>query len=152
MDLKKRNRIITVLVLFIGLIFIIGVLPILLGLTTHYPTLLFYGVGLGCLYLEEFILMITLFLCIYFIVKPRKTLKGKKNLTKIDLIFGGVIIFFSIIGIGFLLHGFPIWYDLGSLSYVSSIIMEIIIPLLLCFILGIILLIHRYYLRKKIQN
>lgn len=146
--MKKRNRIITLVILFIGLILIIGVFPILLR-TVRYYSFWYSGVGQACLSLEVFVFMITFFLCIYFIIKPRKTLKGKKNLAKIELIFGGVIIYFPIIGIGFLLYGFPIWYSIGSLSF---FIMTILIPLLLCFIPGIIIFIHRYYLQKKIQN
>ena len=144
----KRNRIITLVILVLGLILIVGVFPILLQ-NVRYYSFWYSGVGMVCLALEEFILMVALVLCVYFIIKPRKTLKGKKNLTKIELIFGGIIIYLSLIGIGFLLYGFPIWYTIGSLSY---FIMELLIPLLLCFIPGIVIFIHRYFLQKKIQN
>jgi len=149
MNIKKRNKIIGIVAFLIVLIVIIIVIPILIRLSSHYYTLWFDIVARACLSLDEFVLAIALILGIYFIIRRRKSLKGKKNLILIEMIFGSVIVVFPLIGIGFLLHGFLDWYSLGSLL---DIWMISGIPLLVAAILGIILLIHGWHQRKNLRS
>lgn len=135
--------------LLIVLIIVITVVPIFIRLSSPYYTILLYAVGLGSLNLNLFVLVIALAVVIYFFIRSRKSLKRKKTLALIELIFGSVICVLSIVGIGFLLHGFLEWYGLGSLS---TIVITLVIPLLVVAIPGVIFLIHRRYLRKILSK
>jgi MFS family permease len=149
MDVKKRNRIIGIFVFFLALIIVLTVVPIFIKLSSHYYTILFYAVGLGCLYLNIFVLIVALFIVIYYIIRSRKSLKRKKTLSIIEMIFGCVIIVLSLIGIGFLLHGFLDWVVLGSLP---TILITLVIPLLVLAIPGILLLVHARYIRNVLKS
>ena len=149
MVLNKRYKIIRIGLLLVVLIIVITVVPIFIRLSSHYYTILLYTVGLGCLNLNLFFLVTALAVVIYFFIRSRKSLKIKKTLAMIELIFGGIICIVSIVGIGFLLHGFLEWYGLGSLP---TIIITLVIPLIVIAIPGVLFLIHRRHLRKNLNS
>ena len=93
------------------------------------------------------VLAITLFLYTYFIIIPIKTLKGKKILTIVTMIFGGVLVVLPLIGICILLpQFFPCYLD----GFFFNFLM-VLIPHLVLLILGIILFIHGWYMRKNLR-
>lgn len=149
MDVKKRNRIIGIVAFFLTLIVVLTVLPIFVRLSSHYYNILFYTVGLGCIDINIFVLFVAFFVVIYFIIRSRKSLKRRKTLAIIEMIFGYVIIVLSLIGIGFLLHGFLEWAVLGSLPI---IFITLVIPLLVLAIPGILLLCHARHIRKILKS
>jgi len=152
MDIIKANIIKGVVSFLIGLIIIINVInvrewSVLLYLTP--PTLRFFITPPGLVFLDLFFLAIILFLYAYFMIRPIKTLKGKKNLTIIAMIFGGVFVVFPLIGIGyelslstlieFYLDNLLIYYIFGMVLY------------LICLMPGIILFTYSWYLRGKLR-
>jgi hypothetical protein len=149
MDLNKRNKILGIIFLLAAIIIIIIVVPIFIRLSSPYYTLLLYAFGLGCLNINLFVLVIALVMFIYFFIRSRNSLKRKKTLTLIELIFGGIICALSIVGIGFLLHGFSVWYGLGSLP---TIVITSVIPLLVVAFPGVLFLIHRKHLKKILMS
>ena len=149
MDLNKRNIIIGIAFFLAVIIIIIIAVPIVIRLNSHYYDLLLYTFGLGCLNINLFVLVIALVMFIYFFIRSRNSLKRKKTLALIELIFGSIICALSIVGIGVLLHGFSIWYGLGSLP---TIVITLVIPLLVIAIPGVLLLIHRRHLRKILMR
>lgn len=147
MNLNKRNKII--ISFLVVLVIIITIVPIIIRLSSPYYTLLLYAAGLGCLNINFFVLVIALVVFIYFFIRSKKSLKSKKTLALIELVFGSVICALSIVGIGFFFHGFLVWYGLGSLP---TIVITLVVPLLLVAIPGVFFLIHRRYLRKLLKN
>ena len=149
MDLNKRNKIIVIGLVLGVLIIVITVVPIFIRLNSPYYTHLLYAFGLGCLNINLFVLVIALIMFIYFFIRSRNSIKRKKTLALIELIFGAIICAISIVGIGIMLHGFFLWYGLGSLT---AIVITLVIPLLVIVIPGVFFLIHRRYLKKIIVS
>ena len=144
MDIKESNRIIGVVTFLIGLIIIISAIPILIGFISYNSHRNIFINFQSYIYFDLVVLAITLFLFSYFIIKPITTFKGKKILTLITMIFGGVLVVFPLIGLGFLLPNFSDCYFEGPFIYFIIIVISFLVLL----IPGIILFIHGWYLRK----
>lgn len=147
MDIKERNITIGVVTFFIGLIIIISVVPLLISYISYHSHRNIFIFSQSYSYFDLIILAITLFLFSYFIIRPIKTLKGKKILTIVTMTFGGVLVVFPLIGLGFLLPNFLDCYLEGPFIY----FMIEVIFLLVLLIPGIILFIHGWYLRKNLR-
>jgi hypothetical protein len=90
----------------------------------------------GALFWDLFILVIVLFLSMYFIIRPIKTLDKKKNLTIVGMIFGAILVVLPLIIIGmsffysFLwmyLDGFLLLFLLGLFFYLLLLIPGVIL-------------------------
>ena len=150
MDIKERNRIIGVITFFIGLIIIVFLIPIFISFSdfslSYVLRYLFIGYS-GYLYLDLLVLAITLFFYSFFMLRPIKTLKGRKNLAIVAMSVGVVLVVFPLIGIGFLLPGFLYFLLDGFILF----FMMALIPLLALLIPGIVLFIHGWYIRKNLR-
>ena len=150
MDIKERNRIIGVITFFIGLIIIVFLIPIFISFSdfslSYVLRYLFIGYS-GYLYLDLLVLAITLFFYSFFMLRPIKTLKGRKNLAIVAMSVGVVLVVFPLIGIGFLLPGFFYFLLDGFILF----FMMALIPLLALLIPGIVLFIHGWYIRKNLR-
>jgi hypothetical protein len=151
MDIKERNGIIGIVTFFIGLIIIISITPYLifqiLWHNQHSSHQNMFTNPMNYLFFDLGFLAFTLFLYTYFIIIPIKTLKGKKILTIVTMIFGGVLVVIPLIGIGFLLPDFLDYYlDSFFIYFLMGLI-----PLLVLLIPGIILFIHGWYMRKNLR-
>ena len=144
MDEKERNRIMGVVTFFIGLILLIVVLPILTGFSII--SFIFMG-SQDCLILDIFVLVIALFLYTYLMIRPIKTLKGKKILAIVAMIFGGVLVVFPLVGIGILFSGSLEWISYGP-KFINTMVV-VVLPFVLLLMPGIILFIHGWQLRKR---
>ncbi len=149
MDKKERNRIMGVVTFFIGFIIIIIELPFLFNFSSYS---LLLGLFLGdnnCFFLALFVLAITLFLYAYFMIRPIKSLRGKKNLGIVAMIFGGVLVILPLIGIAI------VFLPDSLESYIPFFFLHNIlggvIPYLGLLIPGIILFIHGWYMRKNLR-
>ena len=147
MDIKERNIIIGVVTFFIGFITIISIVPLLISFISYNSHRNIFINYQSYFYLDLAVLAITLFLFSYFIIKPIETLKGKKILTLVTMIFGGVLVVFPLIGLGFLLPNFSDCYFEGPFIY----FIIVVILFLVLLIPGIILLNHGWYLRKNLR-
>jgi hypothetical protein len=147
MDIKERNIIIGVVIFFIGFITIISIVPILIGLiiySSHFNILIFIDFQIY-IYFDLVVLAITLLLYAYFIVRPIKSLKGKKILAIVTMIFGGVLVVIPLIGTGFQLYRFLDSYLMHPQIIIGQIFLfALLLP-------GIILFIHGWYMRKNLR-
>jgi len=145
MDIKER--IVSVLVISF---FIVSILIVLINRGIRYNNFLdLFNLGFsGYILLEYFVLINVLCLILYFLLRPIKTLRGKRNLTTAAIIFGGILILFPLIGIGIFtykdflemyLDGFLLFYLAGLFFYCV-----LLIP-------GVILFIFGWYWRKNLR-
>lgn len=150
MDTKARIISIVVISFFIGLIIIAFLIPLFMYSFIFHSYKNFRHLFMSYnfyIFLDLFVLVIILFLYLYYLIRPIKTLNGKKTLTIIEMILGGILVIFPLIGIGVLsssflsiyLEGFFLFYLVGLLFY--------------CFLLipGTILFIHGWHLRKNLR-
>jgi len=136
MEIKDRFRSIVIISFFMELIIICILLPIF-----PYITLINFLLGyISSLLLDFFVLVIIIFLYIYFIIRPIKTLKGNKKLAIVTMIFGGILVVFHLNGIVLLAIFNFLWMYLdGLLIYlVQGLIVYslFLIPGVILFILG----------------
>jgi len=149
MDTKARIISIVVISFFIGLISIVYLIPLFMYSFIFHSYKNFRHLFMSYnfyIFLDLFVSVIILFLYLYYLIRPVKTLNGKKTLTIIEMILGGIIVIFPLIGIGVLsssflwmyLDGFFIFYLMGLFVY--------------CFFLipGILFFIHGWHLRKNL--
>ena len=145
MEIKERNTIIGAISIIIGVILILSILP---WLTSPYAfsidALLSYYTYL---YLDLFVLAITMLLYAYFLIKPTRTLKGMQNLAISAIVFGLVLVIIPIIGIGLGIYSY-ITSSYFNITYIFYALMSNM-PLLVMLIPGVALLIHGWFLRKK---
>jgi len=146
MDTINENRIKGVVSFVIGL----AILLLLSSINLLYPyrNLIQFLIDIQWyLFLDLFVLAITLFLYAYFIIKPIKTLKGKKKLVIVARIFGGVLVVFPLIGI-------VIWSSSFMASYLEGFLALHIIGMLfylLFLIPGIIFFLYARGLRENLR-
>lgn len=148
MDTKARLISIVAISFFIGLISIVYLIPQFMYSFIFHSYKNFRHLFMSYnfyIFLDLFVLVIILFLYLYYLIRPIKTLNGKKSLTIIEMVLGGILVIFPLIGIGVLsssflsiyLEGFFLFYLIGLLFY--------------CFFLipGTILFIHGWHLLKN---
>jgi len=146
MKIKERNAIFAILSFVAGAFLLIITVHILIVTVLYNPS---YGFSrlYGYLFIDLLILAIPLFFYAHFLLKPMKTLRGKKILARGAMIFGGILIFFLIVGIGFELnYRFFYGYDFSVIDSLN---------IALCFVIlmpSIILLIQGWLLRKSIEE
>lgn len=95
------------------------------------------------IFINLFVLTNTLFLYSVFLIRPIKTLKGKKNLAKGAMIIGGILIILPLIGMLYIL------FTLFQVFMLSILYLTEIIPFILLLIPGVVLFIHRWFLYKN---
>ena len=148
MDVREKIKLIAVTSFFIVLfiLFFIGLTIIIVysGYNLSYvlPNPYFY------LYLELLFLVIAGFFSSYFQLRPVKTLKARKKFAIKVMSFGGIILIFPLIGIGFMLLSLPYILSEGFLI----LFLFGLIPLLVALIPGVLLVIHGWYKRKNLRS
>ncbi|MCJ7649409.1 MAG: hypothetical protein MUP85_12405 [Candidatus Lokiarchaeota archaeon] len=137
MNTINEKRIKGIVSFVIGLVIIFYFIPLssfslfsyLFMFPNHYLIKLFFDLR-WYLFLDLLVLAITLFLYTFFIIKPIKTLKGRKNLVIVALIFGVVVVvspLFGIVLMSFtLFEGFLANFILGMFIYLLFLIPGII--------------------------
>ncbi len=136
MEIKDRFRSIVIISFFMELIIICILLPIF-----PYITLRNFLLGyISSLLLDFFVLVNIMFLYIYFIIRPIKTLKGNIKLAIVTMIFGGILVVFHLNGIVLLVIFNFLWMYLdGLLIYLvqdSMVYSLFLIPGVILIILG----------------
>ena len=151
MDKKILYKIVGIITVFVVLIIVVIFVPISIRFSSPYYYLFWYlTVGYVCTFINILLLVIGLILFIIYFIRSRKSIKRKKTLIWIDRLFGGIINIISIIGIGFLIHGYI--EELISLGWISNIYSTLMIPLFILAILGMVLLIHGSHLYKNLKS
>ena len=145
MDIRERNRLIAVTSFFIGLIILMYIIPYLIVYSRYY---LFFLNPYFYMFLDLFCLAFTLFVYSYFMLRPVKTLKGRKYLTIGVMSFGGVLIVFPMIGICLSFSGLLYILSEGFLP----LLLIGLTPLLVVLIPGVLLFMHGWHLRKNLRS
>ena len=145
MDVKERNRLIAVTSLIIGLVILMYIIPYLIVQPHYYR---FFSDPYFYMFIGLLFLAIALFFYSYFMLRPVKTLKGRKYLAIGVISFGGVLIAFPLIGISFVLFG--LLYVLSE-GFLPLLLMGLI-PLLVVLIPGVLLFMHGWYMRKNLRS
>jgi len=145
MEIKKGNTKIGAISIIIGVILIFYTLPWLTSPYGVFSTNAFLNYY-TYIYLDLFVLAITIFIYAYFLIKPTRTLKGKQNLAISAMVFGLVLVILPMIGIGVQI------YSMTSYGYFSSYMIIYVMPLIVMLIPGVALLIHGWFLRKKLRT
>ncbi len=147
MDIREKNGLNAVTSFFIGLAIVIYLIPVFFT----YPSYRF-NVFLNSFFyidLELLFLAITLFFFSYFMLRPVKTLKGRKILFIGVMSFGGVLLVFPLIGIGLILFDFFYFFQEGFLLFLLLITLIFLLAML---IPGVLLIIYGWYLRKNLRS
>ena len=139
MEIKERNTIIGAISLIFGVILILYTLPWFEYIFKLNALLFSYTY----IFLDLFVLAITVFIYAYFLTKPTRTLKGKQILAISAMVFGLVLVILPMIGIGVQI------YEITSYSYFSYYMIIYVMPFLVLLIPGVALLLHGWFLRKK---
>jgi len=94
------------------------------------------------------VLAITFFLIPYFIIRPIRTIKGRRKLTIAEMVFGGIFVVFILFGIGFITYNdFIRLYLDGFLGfYLIDVGLNSVL-----FLPGVILLIHGWGWRGNLR-
>ena len=94
------------------------------------------------------VLAISFFLISYFIIRPIRTIKGRRKLTIAEMVFGGILVVFTLFGIGFITYNdFMRLYLDGFLSfYLIDVGLNSVLLLP-----GVILFIHGWCWRSVLE-
>ncbi|MFX0077486.1 MAG: hypothetical protein ACFE96_18740, partial [Candidatus Hermodarchaeota archaeon] len=106
MDRRERNILIAITSILIGSIIIIYSIPNLFMYSRYRLELAFLNPYFYLL-LHLLFLAIGMFFYAYFLLRPVKTLKSRKILSKVVLSFGVFLLIFPHIGIGLMLTSIP---------------------------------------------
>ena len=147
MDIRERNRLIAVTSFFIGLIILMYIIPYLIVYSRYNLSYVFLN-SYFYMFLDLLFLAITLFFYSYFMLRPVKTLKGRKYLTIGVMSFGGVLIVFPMIGICLSFSGLLYILSEGFLP----LLLIGLTPLLVVLIPGVLLFMHGWHLRKNLRS
>jgi len=147
MDIKERNRLIAVTSFFVGFIIIIYLTPQFIVYSRYDLSRVLIN-SYFYMFLNLLFLAIALFFYSYFILRPVKTLKGRKYLALGVMSFGGILLVFPLIGFGIMLPSLP--YAISEGGFIVFWLMGSA-PLLAVMIPGVILFMHGWYLRKNLR-
>ncbi len=143
MDRREKNTIIGVISIFVGIIFMLYLILMTSLFFSPYYVVNPFTSSLGYLFLYLFVFVITIFLFGFFLIRPTQTTRGRSNLAIGALVFGGILVVLTLIGMGFnmfyssVLFGFPLYY------------ITLMIPSLVMLIPGVVIIVHGAFLRKK---
>jgi len=144
MESREKNLIIGAITAVMGVILILYSMNIIIYML--YNPIFVFMTPSGYLYLTLFIIAIASFIYAYYMIKPVKTLKGKRGLAKIALVTGIVLILFPIIGM--CLEAF---YSSAYFGF-SFYIMGFFIPYLIVIIPGLALTIHGKFMLNETKT
>ena len=140
MEINERNTIIALTSIIIGVVLSIYVIPFLINLVLSENPLVYFRTSIGYIHIDLIILAMTLFLYAYFLIKPVKTIRGKKNLGLGAIILGGILILFPAIAIGIDFIFYFTYY---------FIIFYFLIFDLLVLLPGVALFVHGWYIKRS---
>lgn len=138
--LKERKIILVIISLMCGIFLLTLVLPRFIAIVS-YNVLLYFTSPFGYLYLDLIVLAIPLFLYAYFMIRPMKTLRGKKILSLGEMIFGGILFLLALIAfvLDMCLYGYT--FSGGRIFYMSLYLL-VLLP-------GVPLFVHGWYIKRS---
>ena len=146
MKIKERDAIIGIMSFLVGVFLLSNIVLELIVNSQYFLSQAFIRLY-GYYNIDLFILAMILFFYAFFLLKPMKTLRGKKILTLGEMISGGILIFFLIVAIGFELN-YRSFYRY-RFSVIDTLNFFLCIVILLP---GMSLLIHGWVLRKSLNS
>ena len=141
----KAKKVIFIIISMIFGVYILSLAIPTLLMTISFNVLLIFISSYGYLLLDLIFIAITLFLSAFFLIKPIKTLEGRRKLTRLMIITGVILILLPLITLSF-----DIYYTYKYMFSLDLFFNLVLDQLLLMF--GVIVFIHGWFSKKKIER